>query len=489
MRKIILSTIAAFSCIALAAQGSGMPQGSREKLEQHVYFLADDSLMGRAAGSPYSAKAREYITGEFAGLGIRPFFNDWEMPFEVKGAGSFCNVVGIIDGADPVLKNEYIVLGAHYDHLGMKNGEVYNGADDNASGTAAVIEVARALAGCRENLDRSVIIAAFDAEELGLFGSSALAAKMADTLGVGRIKLMMSLDMVGWYRQSGYLMLDGIGTVKDGKKLARAEATKTGINIRTRRFEMSPFTATDTEGFARRGVPTLAVTTGLKSPYHKPEDDADLIDYDGLAKVSGYVTDLTVAAAGDPGFSGSGKVAEKHRSNYKLFEFGLWGALAPTSVTFPDAKLRSESRAGWTGGISTQLNTGNFGFRLGAEYSSLPCRFPDSADLYGSSLKYMQHAVTVPLSILLQTGPGSPIRGYFGIGGYYRHILESGFDGGIPAYTAKPGQWGWQWTIGYKITHFAMELEYRWQIGGMFSGASDPRSRTNTPSIKIGYIF
>ena len=483
MRKTILSIIAICSCFALAAQSS------REKLEQHVYFLADDALMGRAAGSPYSAKAREYIVDEFAGLGIRPFFNGWEMPFETKGAGSFCNVVGIIDGADPVLKNEYIVLGAHYDHLGIRNGEVYNGADDNASGTAAVIEVARALTGCREKLDRSVIIAAFDAEELGLFGSSALASRLADTLGIGRIKLMMSLDMVGWYRQSGYLMLDGIGTVKDGEKLAKAEAIKTGINIRTRRFEISPFTATDTEGFARRGIPTLAVTTGLKSPYHKPQDDAELIDYDGLAKVSSYITDLTLAAAGDPGFSGSGKVAEKHRSNYKLFEFGLWGALAPTSVSFHDARFRTESRLGWTGGISTQLNTGNFGFRLGAEYSSLPCRFPDSGDLYGNSLNYMQHAVTAPLSILLQTGPESPIRGYFGIGGYYRRILESGFGDGIPAYTAKPDQWGWQWTIGYKITHFAMELEYRWQIGSMFSGASDPRARTSTPSIKIGYIF
>lgn len=483
MRRTILAIIAVCSCIALSAQTS------RDRLEQHVYFLADDALMGRAAGSPYSAEARKYIIEQFSGIeGLKPFYEEWEMVFENR-AGIFTNVVGIIEGSDPDLKNEYIVLGAHYDHLGVKNGKVYNGADDNASGTAAVIEVARALSSCRGNLDRSVIIAAFDAEELGLFGSTALSMALADTLGIKNIKLMMSLDMVGWYRQSGHLILDGIGTIKDGKKLATAEAQKLGVNIRTRKFELSPFTATDTEGFARLGVATLAVTTGVKSPYHKPEDDANLIDYDGLAKVSGYVTDLTLAAAGDPAFSGSGKVADKHRQTNKPFEIGLWGALAPTSVSFPEARMKSDARAGWTGALTAQYNTGDFGFRLGAEYSSLPCRFPDENNLYGGNVKYNQQAITVPLSMLLETGPKSPIRGYIGLGAYYRRILSSGFDTAIPSYTAKPDQWGWQWTIGYKIGFISMEFEYRWQLGTMFSGSSDPKARMNTPSIKLGYIF
>ena len=83
-------------------------------------------------------------------------------------------MVGVIEGSDPELKNEYIVLGAHYDHLGVRNGKVYNGADDNASGSAALIEVARELFSKRDSLRRSVIIAAFDAEELGLWGVQSL---------------------------------------------------------------------------------------------------------------------------------------------------------------------------------------------------------------------------------------------------------------------------------------------------------------------------
>lgn len=489
MKKILLSILFLCVCLALGAQNGTNAGSRRENLEKHVYTLADDAMNGRAAGTPDAAKAREYIKAEYSSLGIRPFFKDWDMHFEAHGTNTFCNVVGIIDGSDPSLKDEYIVLGAHYDHLGVKNNQIYNGADDNASGTAAVIEVARALAACRDNLDRSVIIAAFDAEELGLFGSGALAKKLADSLGIDRIKLMMSIDMVGWYRQSGHLELEGTGTIRNGEKLVTAEAQKAGINIKTRKFEVSPITATDTDGFARRGVPTLAVSTGLKSPYHKPEDDPDLIDYDGLDKVSGYVTDLTIAAAGDPSFAASGRVAAKHRSGNKPFEFGIWCGVAPSSVSFPDAGFRTNTKAGVTGGLSAQANAGSFGFRLGAEYGWLPCRLPDENDLYGNSLKFNQQALTAPLTLLLQTDGNSPVRGYIGLGGYYRRLLDYGFKTEAPGYTVNPDQWGWQWVLGYQVGFLSMELESRWQIGNFFSGPSDPKARLNATSFKIGFIF
>lgn len=486
MKKFLISILLLCGCLPLAAQDAGT---RRENLEKHVYTLADDSMNGRAAGSDDAARARAYIKAEYSSLGIRPFFKDWEMPFEAKNSKQYCNVVGIIDGSHPILKYEYIVLGAHYDHLGVKNGQVYNGADDNASGTAAVIEVARALAACRENLDRSVIIAAFDAEELGLYGSGALASKLADSLGTQRIRFMMSIDMVGWYRQNGKLELEGTGTLRKGEEFVSAEAQKAGINIKTRRFEISPFTATDTEGFARRGIPTLAVSTGLKSPYHKPEDDPDLIDYDGLDKVSGYVTDLTLAAAGDPSFAASGKIAAKHSNGNKAFEIGIWCGVAPTSVSFPKARSRTDARAGVTGGISAQINSGSLGLRLGAEYGYLPCRFPDEDNYYGGYEKIRQQALTVPLSILLETEGNSPVRGYAGIGGYYRKLFKTDLASAVPAYTVKPDQWGWQWTIGYQIAFFSMELESRWQIGNLFCGPSDPKARLNTTSVKLGFIF
>ena len=157
-------------CIVLATLGVSMfSQTRQERLTGHVYYFASDSLRGRAAGSEDAAKAAAYIVNEFKSIGLKPFYEDWYMPF-TKNGNSYKNVVAVLEGNDPVLKNQYIVIGAHYDHLGVKNGKVYNGADDNASGSAAVIEIARALYANRDKLDRTVVIAAFDAEELGLFG-------------------------------------------------------------------------------------------------------------------------------------------------------------------------------------------------------------------------------------------------------------------------------------------------------------------------------
>ena len=142
-----------------------MAQTQQQRLEKHVYYLASDSLQGRQAGSDDSRKAAAYIENEYRQMGLKPFGSSYRHYFVRRVAareGSaipinpdsvdyyeqhnrpvYCNLVGVIEGSDPALKNEFVVIGGHYDHLGVKNGEVYNGADDNASGTAAVTEVAR----------------------------------------------------------------------------------------------------------------------------------------------------------------------------------------------------------------------------------------------------------------------------------------------------------------------------------------------------------
>ena len=216
-----------FLLITLLFCGSIFAQTQKERLTHHVYYLASDSLRGRAAGSEDAAKAAAYIANQFEEIGIQPFFNDcWYQPFEQYGR-SYKNVVGVIPGNDPVLKDEYIVIGAHYDHLGVRNEEVYNGADDNASGTATIIEMARILKQQQSNLKRSVIIAAFDAEEIGLHGSNYLSSK----LDPSKVKLMMSIDMVGWLEKGKSLQLNGAATIKNGKRLLRDEAEKLHINV------------------------------------------------------------------------------------------------------------------------------------------------------------------------------------------------------------------------------------------------------------------
>ena len=225
-------------------------QTQQERLTRHVYTLAGDSLRGRKAGSEDAAKAAAYIVKQFEEIGIQPYFEEgWYQTF-VKAGTTYKNVVGILPGNDPVMKDEYIIIGAHYDHLGVRNDEIYNGADDNASGTATIIEMARILKSQQGDLKRSVIVVAFDAEEIGLWGSDYL----SKNLDLSKVKLMMSIDMVGWLEQGKTLRLQGAATIKDGKRLLREEAEKMHIDIKPKDFETSILGATDTQGFAKRPI-------------------------------------------------------------------------------------------------------------------------------------------------------------------------------------------------------------------------------------------
>ena len=467
-------------------------QDRKSRLTQHVYYLAADSLQGRKAGTGFGRKAAEYIRNQYEEIGIKPYFSTWEMPFARYGT-NYADVVGVIEGSDPVLKNEYIVLGAHYDHLGVKNGNVYNGADDNASGSAALIEIARDLYAQRGNLKRSVIIAAFDAEELGLFGSEALSDTLVKKIGGDKIKLMMSIDMVGWYKASGKLKMEGVATIRNGRKLLLGEAKKQSIAVDPVNFEKSLFTATDTEGFAKKGVATLAVTTGLKSPYHKPEDDADLIDYDGLDKVSGYIADVTLNAASDSVFSPSGRVAKKHRLKAPLLEFGVIAGPGNGNIYYTESAIRCKDGFAGNAGVQLQVNAGSFGINARALYEYVSSKYPDEDNLYGSALKYHQQAMTVP--VMLQYRFGGDELFFIGAGGYYSRVLDSKIDklavktGDWVFPDVNKNQWGLQYGFGIGAGFLQMNFEWRSQLNRFFASSSLPKARLNTYMFSIGYFF
>lgn len=489
-------------------------QTRKERLHDHVYFLAADSLRGRKAGSPDAAKAAEYIVHEYEGAGVKPLFREgWYDTFTLPGSEgvTFKNVVGLIEGSDPALKSEVIVLGAHYDHLGVKNDKIYNGADDNASGSAAVIEIARALAGAQTR--RSIIIAAFDAEEIGLHGSNHLAYRL-DTLGFN-IKLMMSVDMVGWLKAGKALQLTGIATIKDGRKILATQAGKTTINIDARNFERSVFTATDTEGFARKGIPTLAVTTGLKSPYHKPEDDAELIDYEGLDQVTEYLSGLTEEVADRDYFSASGRLSPKHKavSNYGM-NFALVAGYSRDHLVFPGAAFDSKERLAWNAGIEAQLSLGYFGIVTQVLYDRFNALYPDTEDLYGSSHRFRMDEVCVPLSLVIQSPRNATASVYIGGGAYYSRMFSWGWDGQkysswnvypggavlegevppdpvIPTYGFEPvpNQWGLDYTVGFRVANIQFGFLYLWQQGHLFKGSGAPDARRNSAMFQLKYIF
>lgn len=469
-------------------------QTRQQRLTEHVYYLASDSLKGRRAGTEYSRKAASYIQRQYEAIGVKPFFGDWFHYFAPGGMNSslgarYVDVVGVIEGNDPVLKNEYIVLGAHYDHLGVRKGKIYNGADDNASGSAALIEVARELYARRDSLRRSVIIAAFDAEELGLWGSQALADTLAKAVGQDKIKLMMSLDMVGWYKASGKLRLEGAATIKDGRRILTEEASRFSITVDPVRFEKSVFTATDTEGFASKGIPTLAVTTGLKSPYHKPEDDAELIDYEGLDKVAGYISDVTSVLASDPSFDGSGRVARKHSPNIPAVEFGVVASVDRGILNFRKAAFVTKETYGGSAGIQMQINSGHFGLNVRGLYEYGGTKFPDDADPYSSFVRFRHQAVTVPATVLLHTGGG--LRGSIGVGGYYSRILWSNVDDLTLAGNAldvNKNQYGVNISVGFVAGQLLFGIDSRHQLNNAFSG-NDINARFRTYSVTLGYIF
>ncbi len=505
MKRSRISALVLGICLLASATLTAQSTTQRQRLEQHVYTLAADSLNGRRAGSPDAQRAAAYITRQWREMGLKPFFDnnkDYNMPFTIGREGGYCNLVAIIEGNDPVLKNEFIVIGGHYDHLGVRNGNIYNGADDNASGTACVTEVARQLLAHQGELKRSVIVCAFDAEEIGLYGSSSLAEYMEKHNLIGRVKLMMSVDMVGWLKQGGSLTLEGTGTLLNSNQLTDAKSLGIPIKITSKRFESSIFTATDTEPFAKQGVPTLAVTTGIKSPYHKPEDDANLIDYEGLDLVTDFMAAFTLRAANQPGQLASGKVASKHRNKAVPFNLGLSLGYNRNGLNFPEAAFNGKTLLGWHAGIAMQCNFNNsLSLHADVLYSNTRSPYPDIHFLYNDILRLRQQSVTVPLMLRYSIG-GRSAALFLSFGGYYSYNINSQFYftkevAAIdkPAYTTSPQpchthQWGLGWDFGFRLGYnWDVRCAFLYQLNSLFNDASMPRTLNTFTSFTLTYYL
>ncbi len=227
----------------------------------------------------------------------------------VKINGQTANVVGFIAGSDPRLKSEYIVIGAHYDHLGMGGGEslegnpygkIHHGADDNASGTSALLELARVMASERASLKRSVIFLAFSAEELGLLGSAAYTKNplvpLASTVA------MLNMDMVGRLRNRA-LMVGGVGTSPVWKPLldklnANPEMGSTSqFQLGTSQDGYGP---SDHQSFYVKDIPVLFFFTGSHDDYHKSSDTADKINAEGTRQIAEFVRQIATTVAAEP---------------------------------------------------------------------------------------------------------------------------------------------------------------------------------------------
>jgi len=198
------------------------------------------------------------------------------------------NVVGLLEGSDPALKDEIILVGAHYDHLGRGGahslaphqvGEVHNGADDNASGVAGMLELAQALAADRASLRRSILFIAFSAEEMGLLGSNHYVKH--PLLPLERTIAMLNFDMIGRLRESG-LIVYGVGTSPFWPMALERANESVRLNLRVREDGVGP---SDHTSFYLRDIPVLHFFTGVHEDYHKPSDDAERINAEGAQQI------------------------------------------------------------------------------------------------------------------------------------------------------------------------------------------------------------
>lgn len=216
------------------------------------------------------------------------------------------NVVGWIRGRDPEMRDEYVVLVAHLDHLGVgpsvDGDSIYNGADDNASGTAALLEVAEAFAAASRPPRRSVVFLAVSGEEEGLWGSRSYAERPPFPLD--RTVAVLNMDMIGrnWRDTVAAIGMEHSSLGEAARRVARAHPALRLAVVGDRWPEENFFRRSDHYSFARRGVPALFLFSGLHGDYHRPSDEPGLLDYRKTARVARFVYLLTrrVADAPDP---------------------------------------------------------------------------------------------------------------------------------------------------------------------------------------------
>ena len=201
------------------------------------------------------------------------------------------NVVMEIPGTDKVLKNEYVVIGAHFDHLGMgglgsgsrvpDTVAIHHGADDNASGVGMAIELAEKLAAHPESHKRSIVVIAFTGEELGLLGSK----KFVDNsdIDLNKVNAMVNLDMVGRLTDSTRLQVSGVGTANEFRKIIGSSCDTTKLKLSLSEAGYGP---SDHSSFYGKNIPVLFLTSGAHLDYHTPADTWDKINYQGMVKIS-----------------------------------------------------------------------------------------------------------------------------------------------------------------------------------------------------------
>ncbi len=271
------------------------PLFSANRMMQDIRFLADEAREGRGLGSKGLEQAAAYIAEQFQKAGLQPgaddgtYFQRFETVVGPQGKrGMVKNVIGLIPGSDPQLKQQAIVVSAHYDHLGYgwpdvrqgNEGKIHPGADDNASGVAVLLELARVL-GKSFHPQRTVLFVAFTAEENGLKGSRYF-VKHYHRFPPDKIMADLNLDTVGRLNKNKVLILNA-SSAREWPFIFMGIGYVTGVQAQ---MVTQPLDASDQVAFIEAGIPAVQIFSGVHTDYHQPTDTPDKIDAEGLVKIA-----------------------------------------------------------------------------------------------------------------------------------------------------------------------------------------------------------
>ncbi len=397
------------------------------------------------------------------------------------------NVVGIIESPDAKLKNEYIVLGAHFDHIAFKfiNDEkvVYNGADDNATGTAALIEIARALVQQKDKLKRSVVIVAFDGEESGLIGSFKFIEQKI--VPIENIKLMMSIDMIGKYAKSNSLIVGAMGSLKGGDEMLFEIADKHGIEIKRTGKNIS--NRTDSKPFGLEGIPALHVTSGIIKPYHKPEDDPDIIDYEDMEKIAGLLYDLTIKTANAESLQPIRKIAAQAKNEgLPFFRYGLKANIGRSYHSYSNEFFNGKRKFSYEVGVMTQLKiTKTFSLQPEVLYSTLASGF--------NTGNFRTYRITTPVSMVLTTKMDKKFdqRSYVYFGEYYSYHFSGSANGILLDFdnTFEQTESGLVYGFGLESLPIFISVNFKHGLTNITKDIDTDKFTNRATYFSIGYMF
>jgi len=283
---------------------------------RHLAVIADDSMRGRGTPSRELPLTAAYVASAFSAAGLAPggdgnsFLQRYTLSaLAANPTATAPNTVGILEGSDPALRSEYVLVGAHMDHVGVTGGgqncaasgadSICNGANDNGSGTVAVMQVARAIAGMSTRPRRTLIFAAFSGEERGLWGSAAYAK--APWRPLAQAAAVINIDMIGRNAKDSLFVLgksySTLGAIVD--RVSRAHSGE-GMRLVDDAWNGTYFTRSDQWSFARLGVTTLFFFNGPQPELHTARDAIGLMDADAAARAARMILYTVLEVANSP---------------------------------------------------------------------------------------------------------------------------------------------------------------------------------------------